>query len=352
MEYEYDSINKNSKIYVSGHTGMVGSALVRQLKKNGYTNIIGKTHSELDLTRQADVEDFFKNERPEYVFMSAAKVGGIGESVKCPADYLITNLQIDCNIISSAFKTGVKKLLYVGSSCVYPCNAQQPMTEDMLLTGTLDCNNEGYAIAKIAGLKQCQFFSRQYGVDFISVMPCNLYGFNDTFEEGKAHIIPSMIKNFHKAKINNFDRVTIWGTGKAHRELLFADDVADGCIFVMNNYSGESFLNIGYGQDRTVLEIAETIKKVVGYNGDIFCDADKPEGAFRKLVDSSKINSLGWRPKTSLEEGIKMTYEWFLKNVENTPKYGGGVFNCCFNVLIIMFLCLWQFVEFKGAQQK
>lgn len=310
-------MEKNAKIYVAGHTGMVGSAIVRQLKKSGYTNIICKSHDELDLTRQADVEDFFANEKPEYVFFAAAKVGGIGANIKQPSEFLMINLQIQCNILDSAFKNHVKKLLFLGSSCIYPCKAQQPIKEEYLLTGLLEPTNEGYALAKIAGLKQCQYYKRQYGADYISVMPCNLYGYHDNFDINHCHIVPAMIRKFHSAKTHGLDNVTIWGTGKVYREILFSDDMAEACLFVMENYSEEEFLNIGYGQDFTVMQIAEMVKKVVGYEGKILTDSNKPEGMFRKIVDSSKINTLGWKPSTTIEDGLKLTYKWFLQNIKD-----------------------------------
>lgn len=310
-------MEKNAKIYVAGHNGMVGSAIVRQLKAEGYTNIVCKTHSELDLTRQADVEQFFAAEKPNYVFLAAAKVGGISANIKNPADFLMANLQIQCNILDSAFKNQVKKLLFLGSSCIYPCKADQPIKEEALLTGALEPTNEGYALAKISGLRQCQYYKRQYGADFVSVMPCNLYGYNDNFDINRSHIVPAMIRKFYSAKVHGLDSVTIWGTGTVFRELLFADDMANACLYVMNNYSGEDFLNIGYGRDFTVMRIAEMVRKAVGYSCEIKTDLTKPEGMFRKLVDSSKINSLGWKPKTSIESGLELTYKWFLDNVKD-----------------------------------
>lgn len=310
-------MDKKAKIYVAGHTGMVGSAIVRQLQNAGYTNIICKTHGELDLTRQAEVEVFFASEKPDYVFVAAAMVGGIDANIKYPANFLMENMQIQCNILSSAFKFSVKKLLFLGSSCIYPCKAEQPIREEMLLTGPLESTNEGYALAKIAGLRQCQYYKRQYGANFISVMPCNLYGYNDNFDISRSHIVPALIRKFHSAKVNNLNSVTIWGTGKAFRELLFADDMADACLFVMNNYSGEEFLNIGYGKDFTVMEIAEMIKEVVGFNGKILTDSSKPEGMHRKIVDSSKINELGWKPLTLINDGLDLTYHWFLENIKD-----------------------------------
>ena len=304
-----------SKIYVAGHNGMVGSAIVRELKRNGYQNIIGKSHSELDLTVQSEVEDFFAKEQPEYVFLAAAMVGGIGANMQMPADFLMQNLLIQCNVLRYAFKYGVKKLMFLGSSCIYPRLAEQPIKEEALLTGPLEPTNEGYAIAKIAGLKQCQYYRRQYHADFISVMPCNLYGYQDNFDINHSHIVSAMIQRFHNAKINNLPNVTIWGTGRVYRELLFAEDMAEACVFLMNHYEGEDFLNIGYGTDYTVLEIAEMIREIVGYKGEILTDPSKPEGMYRKLVDTSKINQLGWYPRHTLENGLQLTYQWFLDHI-------------------------------------
>ena len=304
-----------SKIYVAGHNGMVGSAIVRELKRNGYQNIIGKSHSELDLTVQSEVEDFFAKEQPEYVFLAAAMVGGIGANMQMPADFLMQNLLIQCNVLRYAFKYGVKKLMFLGSSCIYPRLAEQPIKEEALLTGPLEPTNEGYAIAKIAGLKQCQYYRRQYHADFISVMPCNLYGYQDNFDINHSHIVSAMIQRFHNAKINNLPNVTIWGTGRVYRELLFAEDMAEACVFLMNHYEGEDFLNIGYGTDYTVLEIAEMIREIVGYKGEILTDPSKPEGMYRKLVDTSKINQLGWHPRHTLENGLQLTYQWFLDHI-------------------------------------
>ena len=309
-------MEKNAKIYIAGHRGMVGSAIVRELRRQGYDNIITQTHSELDLTRQADVEDFFEKEKPEYVVLAAAKVGGIGANIKYPAEFLMENLQMQCNVLDSAFKNNVKKLLFLGSSCIYPCKAQQPIKEEYLLTGPLEPTNEGYALAKIAGLRQCEYYYREYGREFISVMPCNLYGYCDSFDINRSHVIPAMIRKFHSAKVNGFESVTVWGTGNAYRELLFADDMADACVYLLNNYSGEEFVNIGYGKDFTVREIAEMVKNAVGYDGKIIYDPEKPEGMFRKIVDSEKANNLGWKPKTEINEGLSLTYKWFLENIE------------------------------------
>lgn len=310
-------MEKNAKIYVAGHTGMVGSALVRGLRQAGYSNIIGRTHRELDLTRQADVENFFAEEKPEYVFVAAARVGGIGANICQPAEFLMENLQMQCNILQSAFQADVKKLLFLGSSCIYPCQAEQPIEERALLTGPLEPTNEGYALAKICGLKQCLYYRKEHGVNFISVMPCNLYGYNDCFAIDRSHLLPALLRKFHSAKVNGRDSVTIWGTGKVYRELLFADDMANACIFLMNNYSDNEFLNIGYGEDFTILQIAEMVRETVGYTGEIVTDPSKPEGMYRKIVDSSKIRALGWRPETNIMDGLKLTYQWFLENAKD-----------------------------------
>lgn len=304
----------DAKIYIAGHKGMVGSAIVRNLQQKGYHNFVYRTHAELDLTNQREVEAFFQQEQPEYVFLAAAFVGGIAANIKAPADFLMKNLLIQCNVIESAYQNGVKKLLFVGSSCVYPKAAQQPLKEDSLLTGVLETANEGYAIAKITGLKLCEYYKRQYGANFISVLPCNLYGYCDNFDETSSHIVPALLRRFHEAKVQKKDSVVIWGTGRVYRELLFADEMADACVYVMNHYSGENFINIGYGKDFTVLEIAEMVKKVVGYTGQIVTDPSKPEGIFRRKVDSSKLNELGWNAKLSLEEGLQLTYQWYLKH--------------------------------------
>ena len=307
-------MKKESKIYVAGHRGMVGSAIVRELKKQGYTNIVTRNSQELDLTRQNHVESFFETEKPEYVFLAAAKVGGILANMTQQAQFLTQNLQIQTNVIDNAYKTGVTKLLFLGSSCIFPKDAEQPLTEESLLTGSLEPTNEGYAIAKISGLKLCEYYNEQQGADFISIMPCNLYGYNDNFDLQTSHFLPALIRKFYEAVTNNQETVTIWGTGKPMRELLFADDLADACIFTMNNYSGSSFLNVGYGKDYTITQVAEMIKKVSGFTGNIVYDTSKPDGMFRKIMDSTKINNLepkGWKPKTSLEDGIGLTYQWY-----------------------------------------
>ncbi len=311
-------MNKDSKIYIAGHRGLVGSAIKRRLEKDGYANFIEKTHAELDLTRQADVEDFFHIEKPEYVFLAAAKVGGIHANATYPADFIMQNLLIQCNIINSSFQSKVKKLMFLGSSCIYPKECPQPIKEEYLLTSPLEKTNEAYALAKISGLKTCQYYNDQYGTDYISVMPCNLYGINDNFVGENSHVMPALIKKFHEAKINNLPTVTMWGTGKPLREFLFCDDLADACVYLMNNYSGNDFFNVGYGEEVTIKELAEIIKEVVGYKGEIVLDATKPDGTFRKLTDISRIKSVGWSPKIDLKTGIQITYEWYEKNVAFT----------------------------------
>jgi len=313
-------MNKNSKIYVAGHNGMVGSAIVRRLKADGYMNIVSRCHSELDLTQQSAVEGFFVEENPEYVFMAAARVGGIMANMSEQVQFLLENLQMDCSIIDSAYRHGVKKLLFLGSSCIYPQNAKQPIPEKSLLTGSLEPTNEGYAIAKIAGIKLCEYFKKQYGADFISIMPCNLYGYNDNFNTERSHMLPALIRRFHEAKVNNSDTVTVWGTGKAYRELLFVDDLANACVFVMNNFSGNDLLNVGYGVDYTIAEIADMLRKISGFEGSIIYDSTKPDGMFRKIVDSSRIRVMGWKPEVELYEGIRMTYNWYVNNIDNIAR--------------------------------
>ncbi len=328
-------MDQNSKIYIAGHRGLVGSAVMRKLRFEGYSNIIIHTHSELDLTRQLEVEDFFKNEKPEYVFLAAAKVGGILANNTYPAEFIYHNLMIQTNIIHSAYLYGVKKLIFLGSSCIYPKFAPQPMKEEYLLTGELEPTNEPYAIAKIAGIKLCWSYNRQYGTDFISVMPTNLYGPNDNFDLETSHVLPALIRKFHEAKIAmkqaknlaqpepRLQPVVLWGTGSPRREFLYVDDLADACVFLMNleekNLTSilnpQSLLvNIGTGKDMTINELAEMIKEIIGYEGEIIWDTAKPDGTPRKLLDVSKLKKLGWEPKTGMEEGIKKTYEWYNSN--------------------------------------
>ena len=304
-------MDKNAIIYVAGHRGLVGSAILRELQRLEYKNIIEKTHAELDLRNQEAVSCFFQDEKPEYVFLAAAKVGGIVANMNDQAQFLLENLQIECNVIESAYRHGVKKLLFMGSSCIYPKNADQPINESALLTGLLEPTNEGYAIAKIAGLKLCEYYNRQYNANFISVMPCNLYGYNDNFDLECSHMLPALIRKFHEAKINGDAEVTVWGTGKVYRELLFADDLAKACVFVMNNYSDVDFLNVGYGEDFTIEEIAQMVKDVIGFNGHIVYDTSKPDGMYKKIINSEKITKLGWKHEVSLREGIALTYEWY-----------------------------------------
>lgn len=311
-------MDKDSKIYVAGHTGLVGSAIVRNLQSKGYTNIITRTHKELDLTNQEAVRKFFEEERPEYVFLAAAKVGGIRANSTYPADFIYENLMIECNVIKAAHDYKVKKLLFLGSSCIYPKMAPQPIKEEYLLSGYLEPTNEAYAIAKIAGLKMCQYFKRQYGDNFISCMPTNLYGPNDNFDLENSHVIPALIRKFHEAKIENKPYVEIWGTGTPRREFLYVDDMADACVFLMENYDGEETVNVGTGKDVTIRELAEIISKVVGYKGELKFDTSKPDGTPRKLLDVSKLNELGWKYKVELVDGIRKTYEWFLENRQRT----------------------------------
>ncbi len=307
-------MEKDSKIYVAGHLGLVGSNIVKKLKQKGYTQILTRTRQELDLTNQKAVMDFFEIEKPEYVFFAAAKVGGIYANNTYPADFIMLNLQMECNIIDAAYKLGVKKLLFLGSSCIYPKLCPQPMKEEYLLTSELEDTNEAYALAKIAGLKMCQFYKKQYGANFISVMPTNLYGPGDNFELQNSHVLPALLRKMHEAKINSNPRVEVWGTGKALREFLYVEDMADACVFVMENYEGDIWLNVGTGQEVTIRELAETIKEVVGYEGELCFDTSKPDGTPRKLLDVSRLKEVGWTYKVGLKEGIQRTYEWYLKS--------------------------------------
>ncbi len=307
-------MNKNSKIYVAGHRGLVGSAIVRNLQEKGFNNIICRTHKELDLTNQNEVRKFFEEERPEYVFLAAAKVGGIHANNTYPADFIYENLMIQNNVIKAAHDFEVKKLLFLGSTCIYPKMAPQPIKEDYLLTGSLEETNEAYAVAKIAGLEMCKFFKRQYGDNFISCMPTNLYGPNDNFDLKNSHVLPALIRKFHEAKVNNSEVVEVWGTGKPLREFLYVDDMADACVFLMENYDGEQHVNIGTGVEVSIRELAETVKKVVGFEGELVFNTDMPDGTPRKLTTVDKLNGLGWKHKIDLNNGIRMAYEWFLEN--------------------------------------
>jgi len=304
----------NSRIYVAGHHGMVGSAIVRKLKAEGFENIITRSSKELDLRRQESVEQFFAEENLEYVFLAAAKVGGIIANSTYPADFMYDNIIMEMNVIKATFDYGVKKLLFLGSSCIYPRLAPQPMAESCLLTSELEKTNEAYALAKIAGLKYCEYLNIQYGTDYISIMPTNLYGPNDNYHPRNSHVLPALIRRFHEAKIASAGSVTIWGTGTPLREFLYVDDLADACVYLMNTYSGSETVNLGTGKDISIRELADCIKKVVGYQGEIMYDYSKPDGTPRKLLDVSKLESLGWRYKTELEDGIKLSYSDFLNN--------------------------------------
>ena len=308
-------MEKNSKIYVAGHRGLVGSAIIRELQKKGYTNIIGKTHKELDLIDSMAVENFFKEEKPEYVFLAAAKVGGIYANSNYPADFIYENLQIQNNVIGNAYKYGVKKLMFLGSSCIYPKMCQQPIKEEYLLSGYLEETNEAYALAKIAGLKMCEFFNKQYGTNYISVMPTNLYGPYDNFHPENSHVMPALIRRFHEAKVNGAKEVVVWGSGTPLREFLYSEDMADACIYLMENYEGNDFFNIGTGKEITIKGLAELIKEVVSYEGEIVWDGTKPDGTPRKLLDVSRLKKAGWEYKKELKNGIGEVYKWFMENV-------------------------------------
>ena len=308
------NMKKSSKIYVAGHRGLVGSAIVRNLKVNGFKNIITRTHAELDLTNQADVRTFFEEERPEYVFLAAAKVGGIHANNTYPADFIYDNLMIQNNVIKAAHDFKVTKLLFLGSTCIYPKMAPQPIKEEYLLTGALEETNEAYAIAKIAGLEMCKFFKRQYGDNFISCMPTNLYGPNDNFDLKNSHVLPALIRKFHEAKVNGKEVVEVWGTGTPLREFIYVDDMAAACVFLMENYDGEQHVNIGTGEEISIRQLAETVKEVVGFEGDLVFNTDMPDGTPRKLTTVDKLHGLGFIHKVSLNDGIRMAYEWFLEN--------------------------------------
>jgi GDP-L-fucose synthase len=304
----------NNKIYVAGHHGMVGSAIKRKLDAEGFKVIITRSSKELDLRRQESVEQFFAREKPEYVFLAAAKVGGIIANSTYPADFMYDNIIMEMNVIKAAFDNGVKKLLFLGSSCIYPRLAPQPMKESCLLSSELEKTNEAYGLAKIAGLKYCEYLNIQYGTDYISVMPTNLYGPNDNYHPQNSHVLPALIRRFHEAKIAFADSVTIWGTGTPLREFLYVDDLADACVYLMNTYSGSESVNIGTGKELYIRELADIVKKIVGYQGEIIFDSSKPDGTPRKLLDVSKLESLGWRYKMDLEDGIRLSYDDFLNN--------------------------------------
>lgn len=310
-------MNKTDKIYIAGHRGLVGSAIIRNLEKNGYNNLLLRTSKELDLTSQADVNQFFETEKPDYVFLAAAKVGGIHANDTYPADFIKVNLQIQTNVIDAAYRNETKKLLFLGSSCIYPKLAPQPMKEEYLLTGELEPTNEWYAIAKIAGIKMCQAYKKQYGFNAISLMPTNLYGPGDNFNLANSHVMPALIRKFHDAKEQGNKSVEVWGTGAPKREFLHVDDMADATVFLMNNYDGEQFVNVGVGEDVSIRELAEIVKETVGFQGELKFDSSKPDGTPRKLLDVTKLNEAGWRAKINLEDGVKTTYQWFLDNAES-----------------------------------
>lgn len=307
-------MNKDSKIFVAGHRGLVGSAIVRTLEKAEYHNLMLRTHTELDLLDQSAVRSFFEKEKPEYVFLAAAKVGGIMANKTYPADFIRENLAIELNVVEASHKNEAKKLLFLGSSCIYPRLCPQPIKEEYLLTGELEPTNKAYALAKIAGIVMCESYNKQYGTNFISVMPTNLYGINDNFDLENSHVLPAMIRKFHEAKIADAPNVTLWGTGSAQREFLHVDDLADACLFLMNTYDDSSIVNIGTGEDLSIKNLAEQIKNIVDYKGNVVWDTSKPDGTPRKLLDVSKLHTLGWHHKISLEEGLKTTYEWYVTN--------------------------------------
>jgi GDP-L-fucose synthase len=308
-------MTKNAKIYIAGHTGLVGSAVMRQLERNGCNNIVVRTHAELELADGKAVEIFFKKERPDFVFCAAAKVGGIQANNTLMADFAMENLKITINVIDNAYKSGVKKLLYLGSSCIYPRECPQPIREEYLLTAPLEPTNEGYALAKIAGVKLCDYYKKQYGANFISCMPANLYGPNDCYDESKNHVVPALIQRFHNAKIKELPSVEIWGTGKARREFMYIDDAAEACVFLMDNYSGPGIINVGNGNDTSIGELAQIVADVVGYNGKIEFDMSKPDGMPRRCLDSFRILNMGWRPRTPLRQGLEQTYQWYLDTI-------------------------------------
>jgi len=314
-------MNLNDKIYIAGHRGLVGSAIVRQLESRGFTNLLTRMHKELDLTNQAQVQYFFKQEKPDYVILAAAKVGGIHANNTYPADFIYQNMMIEANVINSAYENKVKRLLFLGSTCIYPKAVEQPMREDALLTGVLEPTNEPYALAKIAGIKLCESYNRQHGTDFRSVMPTNLYGINDNFHPENSHVIPALMQRFHEAKINNDDEVVVWGTGNAMREFLYVDNMAEASLFVLeldeqtyqaNTKPMLSHINVGTGKDVTIREMAETMKQVVGYKGKLTFDTTKPDGSPRKLIDVTRLTKMGWKYSVDLKEGLKKTYKWYL----------------------------------------
>jgi GDP-L-fucose synthase len=317
-------MNEDAKIYVAGHRGLVGAAIARRLQNSGYANLVTATSRELDLREQAAVRQFFSREKPEYVVLAAAKVGGILANDSYPAEFIYDNLMMEANVIDAAYRAGVKKLLFLGSTCIYPRMAPQPLKEEYLLSGPLEPTNEWYAVAKIAGIKLCQAYQRQYGCKFISAMPTNLYGPGDNFDLEKSHVLPAMIRKFHEAKVSGAPTVTVWGTGKPLREFLHVDDCAAACVFLLENYAGNDIVNIGTGSDVSIAGLAELVRKVVGFNGEIIFDRGKPDGTPRKLVDVGRIHALGWRASTTLESGVSETYQWFLDNIAERKVRGLG----------------------------
>ena len=311
-------MNKSSKIFVAGHTGLIGSAIIRKLKLLGYDRIITQTHKNLDLKDRKKTERFFSKELPEYVFLAAAKVGSIQSNDIYPAEFIFENLMIQNNVIDLSWKYRVKKLLFLGSSCIYPKNCSQPMKEDSLLTGPLEPTNEPYAIAKLAGIKMCQAYHRQYGAKFISVIPANVYGINDHFNKS-AHVLPTLIKKFHQAFLKNSRKVILWGTGKPKREFFYVDDLADACLFLMNKYNKPEVVNIGVGQETSIAQLAQKIRKISGYRGEMIYDKSRPDGNQRRLLNSNKVTALGWKAQTSLDTGLQLTWNWFLKIKKNKP---------------------------------
>ncbi len=310
-------MKKDSKIYVAGHNGMVGSSLVRALKKSGYNNIVYRSSKELDLTKQSDVERFFSLEKPEYVFVAAARVGGVYINSVKPAQFFYDNIMISNNVIESAYRNNVKKLCYLGSGCIYPKDAEQPIKESSLLTSELEKTNEAYAIAKIAALKMCEYYNRQYGTNYISVMPANAYGYGDNYSLQGSHVIPALIRKIHEAKVKNEEFIEMWGSGNALREFIFIDDIADACLFLMQEYQGDETVNVGVGIDISINDLALKLKKIIGFTGEIKHDLTKPEGVSKRLLDSKKIYDMGWRPKTTIDDGLILTYQDYLKNKDN-----------------------------------
>ena len=317
-------MNKNSKIYVAGHTGMVGSAIVRELKRQGYENIVGRTHGELDLTDKAATEAFFASEKPEYVFLAAARVGGIKANSTYPVEFGLTNMYIAANVLQAAHNSGVKKLLYLGSACCYPNDATMPIKEKDLLNGNPEVTNEAYALAKNFGVRLCGYFRKEYGDDFIAVTPANCYGEGDSFDPQNSHVIPALIRKYHEAKLNNTPKIELWGSGKAMREFIYVDDLASGCVYAMNNYSDYEHVNVGTGTEISILDLAKLISEVVGYEGEIVTDPSKPDGKMRNFIDSSKLLGLGWKPQYTMKTGVEKLFEWYLENVHSSEVENHG----------------------------